>query len=83
MCDSLSITSRSSHGQTTRGSSMTVEVFYPGDNDSEGDALREFARRTGEGTRTDPAARARHLSCSMTGVRAINSPEKELHETQL
>ena len=29
----LPITSRSSHGQTTRGSSMTVEVFYPGDND--------------------------------------------------
>ena len=27
----LPITSRSSHGQTTRGSSMTVEVFYPGD----------------------------------------------------
>ncbi len=23
---------------------MTVEVFYPGDNDPEGDALREFAR---------------------------------------
>jgi EpsI family protein len=40
----LSITSRSSHGQTTRGSSMTVEVFYPGENDSEGEALREFAR---------------------------------------
>jgi EpsI family protein len=40
----LSITSRSSHGQTTRGSSMTVEVFYPGDHDSEGDVLREFAR---------------------------------------
>jgi hypothetical protein len=40
----LSITSRSSHGQTTRGSSMTVEVFYPGDNDADGDALREFAR---------------------------------------
>lgn len=40
----LSITSRSSHGQTTRGSSMTVEVFYPGDNDSEGDALRQFAQ---------------------------------------
>lgn len=39
----LPITSRSSHGQTTRGSSMTVEVFYPGDNDPEGDALREFA----------------------------------------
>ncbi len=40
----LSITSRSSHGQTTRGSSMTVEVFYPGENDTEGDALREFAQ---------------------------------------
>jgi hypothetical protein len=39
----LPITSRSSHGQTTRGSSMTVEVFYTGDNDSEGNALREFA----------------------------------------
>jgi hypothetical protein len=39
----LSITSRSSHGQTTRGSSMTVEVFYPGDNDSEGEALKQFA----------------------------------------
>jgi Protein of unknown function (DUF3485) len=41
---SLSITSRSSHGQTTRGSSMTVEVFYPGENDPDGDALRDFAR---------------------------------------
>jgi hypothetical protein len=40
----LSITSRSSHGQTTRGSSMTVEVFYPGDNDSAGEALSEFAQ---------------------------------------
>jgi EpsI family protein len=40
----LSITSRSSHGQTTRGSSMTVEVFYPGDHDSEGEALQDFAR---------------------------------------
>jgi Protein of unknown function (DUF3485) len=40
----LSITSRSSHGQTTRGSSMTVELFYPGENDTEGDALREFAQ---------------------------------------
>jgi hypothetical protein len=39
----LPITSRSSHGQTTRGSSMTVEVFYPGDNDPDGDALRDFA----------------------------------------
>jgi EpsI family protein len=40
----LPITSRSSHGRTTRGSSMTVEVFYPGDQDPEGEALREFAR---------------------------------------
>ena len=40
----LSITSRSSHGQTTRGSSMTVEVFYPGDHDAEGEALKEFAQ---------------------------------------
>jgi EpsI family protein len=40
----LPITSRSSHGRTTRGSSMTVEVFYPGDQDPEGDGLREFAR---------------------------------------
>jgi hypothetical protein len=40
----LPITSRSSHGRTTRGSSMTVEIFYPGDHDPEGDALREFTR---------------------------------------
>jgi hypothetical protein len=39
----LPITSRSSHGRTTRGSSMTVEVFYTGDHDPEGDSLREFA----------------------------------------
>jgi hypothetical protein len=41
---SLPITSRSSHGRTTRGSSMTVEVFYPGENDPTGDALQDFAR---------------------------------------
>jgi hypothetical protein len=40
----LPITSRSSHGRTTRGSSMTVEVFCPGENDPEGEGLREFAR---------------------------------------
>jgi hypothetical protein len=40
----LPITSRSSHGRTTRGSSMTVEVFYPGDMDPDAQALREFAR---------------------------------------
>jgi len=40
----LPITSRSSHGQTTRGSSMTVEIFYPGEHDPDGDALRDFAQ---------------------------------------
>jgi hypothetical protein len=40
----LPITSRSSHGRTTRGSSMTVEVFYMGDLDPDGEALSEFAR---------------------------------------
>jgi EpsI family protein len=40
----LPITSRSSHGRATRGSSITIEVFYPGDQDPEGDVLREFAR---------------------------------------
>jgi EpsI family protein len=41
---SLPITSRSSHGRTTRGSSMTVEIFYPGDDDPDGEALRNFAQ---------------------------------------
>jgi hypothetical protein len=40
----LPITSRSSHGRTTRGSSMTVEIFYPGDDDPDGEALRNFAQ---------------------------------------
>jgi EpsI family protein len=40
----LPITSRSSHGRTTRGSSMTVEIFYPGELDPEGDGLQDFAR---------------------------------------
>lgn len=40
----LPITSRSSHGRTTRGSSMTVEIFYPGEHDPDGDALRDFAQ---------------------------------------
>jgi EpsI family protein len=39
----LPITSRSSHGRTTRGSSMTVEVFYPGENDPDGSSLASFA----------------------------------------
>ena len=40
----LPITSRSSHGRTTRGSSMTVEIFYPGEHDPDGEALRDFAQ---------------------------------------
>jgi Protein of unknown function (DUF3485) len=40
---SLPITSQSSHGRATRGSSMTIEIFYPGDRDPDGEALREFA----------------------------------------
>ena len=40
---SLPITSRSSHGRTTRGSGLTVEVFCPGDSDPDGEALRDFA----------------------------------------
>jgi EpsI family protein len=39
----LPITSRSSHGQTTRGSGMTVEIFCPGEIDPDGSVLREFA----------------------------------------
>ena len=40
---SLPITSRSSHGRTTRGSGLTVEVFCPAAADPDGEALREFA----------------------------------------
>jgi hypothetical protein len=40
----LPITSQSSHGRATRGSSMTIEVFYPGEQDPDGAAFRDFAR---------------------------------------
>jgi EpsI family protein len=40
----LPITSRSSHGRTTRGSGLTVEVFCPGDADPDGEVLQDFAR---------------------------------------
>jgi EpsI family protein len=41
----LPITSRSSHGRTTRGSGLTVEIFCPGDeSESDGIALQEFAQ---------------------------------------
>lgn len=39
----LPITSQSSYGRVTRGSSITIEVFYPGDRDPNGDGLRDFA----------------------------------------
>lgn len=39
----LPIASRSSHGRTTRGSGLTVEVFCPGASDSDSDALRDFS----------------------------------------
>lgn len=40
----LPVTSRGSYGRTARGSSMTVEVFYPGELDPDGESLQEFAR---------------------------------------
>lgn len=40
---SLPITSRSSHGRTTRGSGLTVEIFCPGESDPEGELLCDFA----------------------------------------
>ncbi len=40
---SLPITSRSSHGRTTRGSGLTVEVFWAGEGDADGASIREFA----------------------------------------
>lgn len=39
----LPIASRSSHGRTTRGSGLTVEVFCLGSVDPEGEALKDFA----------------------------------------
>ena len=38
----LPITSRSSHGRTTRGSGLTVEVFYPGEAGLDDEALGGF-----------------------------------------
>jgi hypothetical protein len=40
----LPVTSRSSHGRTTRGSGLTVEVFWNGESDPEAVAFRDFAR---------------------------------------
>jgi hypothetical protein len=39
----LPITSRSSHGRTTRGSGLTVEIFYPGDSGMDDRAVTDFA----------------------------------------
>jgi hypothetical protein len=41
----LPISSRSSHGRTTRGSGLTVEVFYPGDAGLGDAELKDFASR--------------------------------------
>lgn len=38
----LPITSRSSHGRTTRGSGLTVEVFCSGESDPDGKVLKDF-----------------------------------------
>jgi len=38
----LPITSRSSHGRTTRGSSMTIEIFRP-DTQNDSELLKDFA----------------------------------------
>ena len=46
----LPITSRSSHGRTTRGSSMTVEIFCPGEHDADGEALTRFRSGTARPT---------------------------------
>jgi hypothetical protein len=40
----LPITSRSSHGRTTRGSGLTVEVFWGAQGDPDSEAFRDFAR---------------------------------------
>ena len=40
----LPVTSRSSHGRTTRGSGLTVEVFWKTETDPESRAFRDFAR---------------------------------------
>ena len=39
----LPISSRRSHGRTTRGSGLTVEVFCPGTTDPDGEALKDFS----------------------------------------
>jgi len=57
----LPITSRSSHGRTTRGSGMTVEVFCPGETDLDGSALEDFARPLTEALEPImPASRAEY-----------------------
>ncbi len=40
----LPITSRSSHGRTTRGSGLTVEVFWRTEGEPDTEAFRDFAR---------------------------------------
>ena len=62
----LPITSRSSHGRTTRGSGLTVEVFCPGEVDPDGEALARLRRGA-----CSPAS---SRSCPTTGP-SITSPD--------
>ncbi len=39
----LPISNRSSHGRTTRGSGLTVEIFYPGELSSDSEVLKQFS----------------------------------------
>lgn len=41
----LPITSRSSHGRTTRGSGLTVEIFFGSDSAVDEEGVRDFAAR--------------------------------------
>lgn len=57
----LPITSRSSHGRTTRGSGMTVEVFWTGDTPEKLESFQDFAQATLSGLEPIlPTARAEY-----------------------
>ena len=47
---------------------MTVEIFYPGDDDPDGEALRSFAQAILIATRTDSSARPRRVLRSLDGL---------------
>jgi len=39
----LPISNRSSHGRTTRGSGLTVEIFFPGEFNSDSESVKQFS----------------------------------------